>query len=720
MNIQLLFLFLSFSLCLLKTELIGEVNCNDALIYCVGDDQPYGIDLQAAIDAVTYPGSKIYVKAGSYLIDTIQITDRNTVDGSQNDPIQILPFPNDDVFFQDDCSNSTRVLEQYEMFYLEGVAWWRFSNGEGSFLTFRTCENDDRSKSAHVISIGQGVTGVTLGPFSMENSDGHAGDFIRLENKNTEGIEIVGVDFIFEMNGRSYTKFQRNGIFVLETSDTLDSSKIALSDFKNVWVHECSFLGVSNNGIVVMESSSLTVDNNYFTTNSEGTGTGGEINMISLQLSSFVKIENNVFDHVSGERSAKNVVKLISSATEYHTIQSVYFQHNLYNCYYEDSLFEVNVVGSELAKISDLRIQNNYFVGTCRNEEESYPIVGIIDQNNNRVNESSISGNAFQRNPLTLCSSTYHEPSFNCSLLENRVLDIPLKNSDEKPFPFFQPLNTVVSGIGDRPELPIEDMMSFPRDLHAPTIGPFEFPNECRWNNYDPHLKCLECFGNWDLGKNCSKCRNHYFDANNNCGSCPSNFDPTSDCVKCSGNWNISTECEECRNHYVGFNCLNCDGGWFKDCSECQKHWDLSRDCLFCKKNWDQKSKCTKCKGNWDFNLNCSECRNFYIDNENDCKTCPPEFNKEKDCTQNPNHPKEPPVQLIGVGLALGGVSFVCCLLVLSFATVAIIWVGKSFNRNFQGSNKDVRMKRESKLLVMQGAIMQEETAINEDSFMIN
>jgi hypothetical protein len=70
--------------------------------------------------------------------------------------------------------------------------------------------------------------------------------------------------------------------------------------------------------------------------------------------------------------------------------------------------------------------------------------------------------------------------------------------------------------------------------------------------------------GNWDKDQNCTVCKPHWMDNNDDCGTC-------------AGNWDLAQDCEVCRTNWI-------DRG--DDCGTCPLGWDPNQDCSACLAEW--------------------------------------------------------------------------------------------------------------------------------------
>jgi hypothetical protein len=170
----------------------------------------------------------------------------------------------------------------------------------------------------------------------------------------------------------------------------------------------------------------------------------------------------------------------------------------------------------------------------------------------------------------------------------------------------------------------------------------------CETHWIDEDNDCGTCPANWDATANCAACLNHWIDEGDDCGTCPPNWDPAADCdaclthwtgadcESCPGNWDPAANCDACLNHWVddGDDCGTCPPNWDpgQDCNACLGNWNVATGCTTCVGNWDLASGCTDCVGNWDPVSDCAVCENEWVDEGNDCGTCPPEYLPEDDC----------------------------------------------------------------------------------------
>jgi hypothetical protein len=65
----------------------------------------------------------------------------------------------------------------------------------------------------------------------------------------------------------------------------------------------------------------------------------------------------------------------------------------------------------------------------------------------------------------------------------------------------------------------------------------------------------------------------------------------------------------------------------------CEGNWiDNSNDCGSCPGNWDPAQDCAECLGNWDKTQDCNVCLPHWQDNSNDCGTCAGNWDLTQDC----------------------------------------------------------------------------------------
>jgi hypothetical protein len=69
------------------------------------------------------------------------------------------------------------------------------------------------------------------------------------------------------------------------------------------------------------------------------------------------------------------------------------------------------------------------------------------------------------------------------------------------------------------------------------------------------------------------------------------------------------------------------------NCGLCKNSWiDEDNDCGTCPTNWDATSDCSICLGNWDLASDCTTCKNSWVDEGNNCSTCPNYWDPAQDC----------------------------------------------------------------------------------------
>jgi hypothetical protein len=81
-------------------------------------------------------------------------------------------------------------------------------------------------------------------------------------------------------------------------------------------------------------------------------------------------------------------------------------------------------------------------------------------------------------------------------------------------------------------------------------------------------------------------------------------------------------------------NCAVCENQWVDDgddCGTCPGNWDAATDCTACQTNWEG-SDCETCPDNWDPAANCAVCENQWVDDGDDCGTCPGNWDPTADC----------------------------------------------------------------------------------------
>lgn len=97
-------------------------------------------------------------------------------------------------------------------------------------------------------------------------------------------------------------------------------------------------------------------------------------------------------------------------------------------------------------------------------------------------------------------------------------------------------------------------------------------------------LYCLTtCLGNLDPLTNCTKCKKHWRNPQNNCMECPLNWNPNRRCVTCMNRWDNcdDDDCGTCLpNFNISNNCLGCSNHWTgSDCNICPHPYDSEKNC---------------------------------------------------------------------------------------------------------------------------------------------
>lgn len=100
------------------------------------------------------------------------------------------------------------------------------------------------------------------------------------------------------------------------------------------------------------------------------------------------------------------------------------------------------------------------------------------------------------------------------------------------------------------------------------------------------------------------------------------------DCLECEGNWDLSQGCEVCRTHWVDDD---------NDCGTCPQHWDAAADCSACVGNWSEELDCFACMSGWDVAEDCEQCLPHF-DTKTDCLTCLGNRDLAANCTTCIDH----------------------------------------------------------------------------------